>query len=88
MKVKLRRHFEGIEEIRILDDVLSSYSHFKFDKMYKYKAIESLFEAFMSENSEELLSRFTGIQRARYEEELRTIAANFNKQQWKSLNTN
>ena len=86
MKAKLNRYFEEIEEIQVLDDILSGYSHVKFDKIYKSKVILSLFELFISDNREEFLSNFTGVQRARYEEELRSIAANFNKQHWEPLN--
>ena len=54
--------------------------------MFKYEAIRILFEAFMTEEREHFLSSFTGVQRSRYEEELRTIAVHFNNQQWKPLN--
>ena len=86
MKVKLNRYFKDIEEIQILDEILSSYSHVKFDKIFKSKAIQSLFEVFMAENREQFLSNFSGKQRSRYEEEFRSIAALFNKQHWKPLN--
>ena len=82
MKAKLNRYFKDIEEVQVLGDILSSYSHEKLDKIFKYKVIQSLFEAFIAESREELLSNFTGKHRARYEEELRSIAANFNKLQW------
>ena len=86
MKAKLNWYFEEIEEIQILNDILSSYSHQKFNRMFKYEAIRTLFEAFMTGQREHFLSSFTGVQRSRYEEELRTIAVHFNNQQWKRLN--
>ena len=82
MKAKLNRYFKDIEEVQVLGGILSGYSHEKLDKMFKYKVIQSLFEAFIAESREELLSNFTGTHRARYEEELRSIAATFNKLQW------
>ena len=81
-KARLKAYFEGIEEIQILYDVLLNYTHTKFNKIFKYKAIETLFDVFMAEYREQFLSSFTGIQKVRYEEELRNIAVNFNKQQW------
>ena len=86
MKAKLNRYFQEIEEIQVLGDILTSYSHVKFDKIFKYKIIQSLFEVFIAENREQLLSKFTGMHKARYEEELRCIAVNFNKLQWAPSN--
>ena len=86
-KARLKTYFEGIEEIQILYDLFISYSHTKFNRIFKYRAIETLFEVFMAEHREQFLSSFTGEQRARYEEELTNIAVNFNKQQWKPSNT-
>ena len=85
-KARLKAYFEGIEEIQILYDVLLNYTHTKFNRIFKYKAIETLFEVFMAEYREQFLSSFTGIKRARYEEELGNIAVNFNKQHWKPSN--
>ena len=87
MKAKLNKYFREIKEIQALDDVLSSYSHKKFEEMFKYKSIKTLFEIFMTDERELFLSGFTDIKRARYEEELRNVAAGFNKQLWKPSST-
>ena len=85
-KARLKAYFQGIEEIQILYEVSLSYSHTKFNRIFEYKAIETLFEVFMTEHREQFLSSFVGIQKARYEEELRNIEVNFNKQHWKPSN--
>ena len=81
MKTKLKEYFKQIEEVQILNDILSSYSHVKFERIYEYKAIKILFEVFMAENREQFLSSFTGVQRVRYEGELENIVESFDKQQ-------
>ena len=79
MKIKLREYFNNSEEIEILDDLLSSYSHTKFDRLFHYKSIKALFELFVAENGEEFLSSYSGIQRGRYQDVLQSIMSEFRK---------
>ena len=80
MKAKIKERFQEIEEIQILDDVLSSYSHTKFDKLFGYKSIKALFELFIAEDREEYLSSFKGVQRRRYHDVLKNTILKFRKQ--------
>ena len=80
MKAKIKECFKEIEEIQILDDVLSSYSHTKFDKLFGYRSIKALFELFIAEEGEEYLSNYKGAQRKRYQDVLKSIISRFRKQ--------
>ena len=88
MKSKIKEYFKGIEEIQILGDVLSSYSHTKFDRLFGYKSIQTLFEFFIAEKGEEYLSGFTGMQRRRYQDVIESIISKFRKQHIGSLTFN
>ena len=80
MKAKVKENFTEVEEIQILDDVLSGYSHTKFNRIFGYKSIKALFELFISEDRDEYLSNFKGAQRRKYHDALRNIIAKFRRQ--------
>ena len=86
MKAKIKECFKEIEEIQILDDVLSSYSHTKFDRLFGYQSIKALFELFIAEEREEYLSNYKGVHRKRYQDVLKSIISRFRKQHDGPLN--
>ena len=79
LKAAIKEYFKDIEEIVIFEDVLSSYSHTKFNKLFQYKSIMALFELFVAENKDEFLSNYKGAQRRRYNDGLRCIMSKFRK---------
>ena len=79
LKAALKEYFKEIKELMILDDVLSAYSHTKFNKLFHYKSIMALFELFVAESREQFLSTYTGVQRRRYNDGLRCIMSKFRK---------
>ena len=80
-KKQLRTYFEDVDEIKILNDILTSYSHAKVSRIYKYEIIHILFELFINHNKDSFLSNFKGEQRDKYKEALDEFAENFKKQQ-------
>ena len=85
LKAALKEYFKEIEEIQILEDVMTGYSHTKFDRLFHYKSIMALFELFVAENKEEFLSNYTGAQRRKYNDGLRCIMSKFRKLHHDSL---
>ena len=80
MKRQLSRYFRDLEEIQVLDDILTSYSHAKVYRMFKYDSLRILFEFFVTQDKDYFLSNFKGDKRDRYEDELYELIQNFEKQ--------
>ena len=78
IKVILKTRFRGIEEIELIDDILSSYSHSKVSKLFSVSNIKVLFQLFVIHGREEFLSSFKGEQKVRYEEAFDELTSNFN----------
>ena len=77
MKRQLSKYFKSVEEIEVLDDILTSYSHAKVNRIYKYENIRMLFEFFMVHNKDHFLDSFNGEKRDRYDDALRELIENF-----------
>ena len=79
LKAAIKENFKEIEEIQILENVMTGYSHTKFNRLFHYKSIMALFELFVAEHKEEFLSTYTGAHRRRYNDGLRCIMSKFRK---------
>ena len=77
MKKQLRTYFRDVIEIQVLNDILTSYSHAKVDKIFKYESIRILFEFFIDHNKDHFLSNFRDKQRDTYEDTLRELVQKF-----------
>ena len=77
MKKQLSDYFRDVEEIQVLDDILTSYSHAKVNRIYKYENIRILFEFFMTHNKDHFLDSLEGEKRDRYDDALRELIENF-----------
>ena len=77
LKTMLKTRFKGIEEIELIEDILTSYSHAKVSKLFSVSNIKILFEVFMTHDKEELLSSFSGEQKLKYEEALNELLSSF-----------
>ena len=77
MKRQLSDYFRDVKEIQVLDDILTSYSHAKVYRMFKYDSLRILFEFFVTQDKDYFLSNFRGKQRDRYEDELYELIQNF-----------
>ena len=77
MKRQLSDYFRDVKEIQVLDDILTSYSHAKVYRMFKYDSLRILFEFFVAQDKDYFLSNFRGEQRDRYEDELYELIHNF-----------
>ena len=78
LKTVLKTRFKGIEEIELVEDILSSYSHAKVSKLFNVSNIKILFEVFMTHGKEEFISSFSGEQKSKYEEALNELMSSFN----------
>ena len=77
LKTVLKTRFRGIEEIELVEDILTSYSHAKVNKLFSVSNIKILFEIFMTHGKEEFISSFSGEQKSKYEEALNQIMSSF-----------
>ena len=77
MKKQLSKYFKNVEEIEVLDDILTSYSHAKVNRIYKYENIRILFEFFMIHNKDHFLDSLEGEKRDRYDDALGELIENF-----------
>ena len=77
MKSKIKSRFRGIEEIELIEDLLTSYSHAKVSRLFTVDNIKVLFELFVTHGKEELLSNFSGEQKSKYEEALDELMSSF-----------
>ena len=77
LKTVLKTRFKGIEEIELVEDILTSYSHAKVNKLFSVSNIKILFEIFMTHGKEEFISSFSGEQKSKYEEALNQIMSGF-----------
>ena len=77
MKKQLSTYFNDVKEIGVLDDILTSYSHKKFKRIYKYQSLKILFEFFITYNRDHFLSNFRGEKRDRYEDTLNELIKKF-----------
>ena len=57
---RLTEYFEGIEEIKTLEEMQESYSHTKAWKILSYKNLRKLFQIFVAEDGDNFLSNFSG----------------------------
>ena len=77
LKAMLKTRFKGIEEIELIEDILTSYSHAKVRKLFSVSNIKILFEVFMAHDKEEFVSSFSGEQKSKYEEALNELLSSF-----------
>ena len=77
LKTMLKTRFKGIEEIELIEDILTSYSHAKVSKLFSVSNIKILFEVFMTHGKEEFVSSFSGEQKSKYEEALNELLSSF-----------
>ena len=77
LKTMLKTRFKGIEEIELIEDILTSYSHAKVNKLFSVSNIKILFEVFMTHGKEEFVSSFSGEQKLKYEEALNELLSSF-----------
>ena len=77
MKRQLSGYFRDVKEIQVLDGILTSYSHAKVYRMFKYDSLRILFEFFNVHNKENFLSNFKGEKKEKYEEALDELIQNF-----------
>ena len=73
IKKHVIRYFEDVQEIKVLNDILTSYSHAKFDKIFACQNLRILFEFFISEEAEEFLSNYSGKKQDTYKQTLDEI---------------
>ena len=77
LKNSYKAYFKNNIEIKLINDILKSYSHAKMDKMFENDNLKILFEFFIENHKADLLSRYTGEQKTRYEVEIDEILYNF-----------
>ena len=70
MKNIFKAYLRNNLEIKLLKDVLKSYSHAKMDKIFGSDNLKVLFEFFIKNHKVALLSNYTGEQKTRYEDEI------------------
>ena len=80
MKRQLSAYFKDVKETGVLDDILTSYSHKKFKRIYKYQSLKTLFQFFITYSRDHFLSNFRGEKRDRYEDALHELIKNFKKE--------
>ena len=80
MKKRLSKYFKDFLEIKILDDIMTSYSHAKIQRIFKHDSIRILFEFFIAHNKDHFLSSFKGEQREKYAEALNEFVVKFKKE--------
>lgn len=73
-----RELFANNEAIKILDDLISSYSHSKMNKVTDSQALKVLFEFFICKEQEEFLNNFEGLQKEKYTKRIEDILFKFN----------
>ena len=73
IKKHVIRYFEDVQEIKVLNDILTSYSHAKFNKIFACQNLRILFEFFISEEAEEFLSNYSGKKQDTYKQALDEI---------------
>ena len=77
LKNSYKAYFRNNIEIKLINDILKSYSHTKMDKMFENDNLKILFEFFVENHKADLLSKYTGEQKTRYEAEIDEILYNF-----------
>ena len=77
LKNSYKAYFKNNLEIKLIDDILKSYSHAKMDKMFENDNLKILFEFFVQNHKIELLSHYRGMQKTRYEAEIDQILREF-----------
>ena len=77
LKNSYKAYFKNNLEIKLIDDILKSYSHAKMDKIFENDNLKILFEFFIENHKIELLSNYKGMQKTRYEAEIDEILHKF-----------
>ena len=72
-----KAYFTNYIEIKLLDDIQKSYSHNKMNRMFENDNLKILFEFFVDNYKDDMLSNYKGVKRARYEAEIKEIQHNF-----------
>ena len=70
LKNSYKAYFKKSIEIKLIEDVLKSYSHAKMDKVLGNDNLKILFEFFIENHKIDLLSNYKGVLKARYEAEI------------------
>ena len=77
LKKSYKAYFKNNLEIKLIDDILKSYSHAKMNKIFKNGILKILFEFFIENGKSRLFSSHEGVKKTRYEAEIDEILYKF-----------